>query len=682
VNNLDPKVRDAGKFDYVAMIISNTVSGKSCWFTTPKNDARGVELASPDLADGTKVPDPSDAGTFWQPPANNAAFQCWRCHDNGVWMNSPWLYNQFASLENRKPAEQPDYGFAATAGGFGFEKWPSPVHVSIGREDLKKGFESCMRCHKIAAKRTLKFQGRTYVSNTYNEWLGYVSGGSTSPVSNAGHTDPFGNAIALNPPGSNADPTAVDDNTWSVTHWMPYGAGGKGAPGGGANQAAADYRAYLQKLQNCMVAVGLYADGLALAGLNVRDGLQLARDLAFANPNPIFQARPFGPPGCNWLPPEPPPKAPKNAIRPLNSIVDDSDSGITLAAQVTAPDGTVLPTITNMPSDADPVSIPAGSSLTLSWSLGSNPGCFVIATLPPGVTLHNTGAAGSGFISSGWNWQGGDTPQQFGPLTEPGNYGFDLFCGFQTDGVHTTTDTRVNLTIAPTSPGANPPLLMTLFTASSGANAQAVDWTSYANPSSSYTIPAVSPGQVPQTDVAVPASDTVMLSWVAEDVTPGSCSLTEVGGSAGAIFSDASQTFVTLGGVSSRVFRLTCMDLNGNSHALQARIHQAPAVQLNVTTIPDHGTAGVTYVNITASGVPSGAVTKTNVAVAVSASCGAGAEDTAGAASVVTLIGTSKRFQFLIPATLSPGTYYVTATDLAPGDANFVSGNCSKLTVQ
>jgi hypothetical protein len=75
-------------------------------------------------------------------------------------------------------------------------------------------------------------------------------------------------------------------------------------------------------------------------------------------------------------------------------------------------------------------------------------------------------------------------------------------------------------------------------------------------------------------------------------------------------------------------------------------------------------------------------VTKTNVAVAVSASCGAGAEDTAGAASVVTLIGSSKRFQFLIPATLSPGTYYVTATDLAPGDANFVSGNCSKLTVQ
>jgi hypothetical protein len=73
-------------------------------------------------------------------------------------------------------------------------------------------------------------------------------------------------------------------------------------------------------------------------------------------------------------------------------------------------------------------------------------------------------------------------------------------------------------------------------------------------------------------------------------------------------------------------------------------------------------------------------VTAANVIVNLAASCGGPPVGTTGATSVVPILGTSDRVQFLIPG-LDPGIYYVTITDLTAGDANFASNSCSMLTI-
>jgi hypothetical protein len=254
----------------------------------------------------------------------------------------------------------------------------------------------------------------------------------------------------------------------------------------------------------------------------------------------------------------------------LDDAVGETGVGLTLTAQLVGPNGVALPTVSNMPPDAAPVPIPSGSSLTLSWDPGSNPGCSIVASFPPGVSVPNPQPSGvSGDAGSDSNWLPEESPQVFGPLTEPGEYTFDFDCGFQTDA-EVVTETHISLNLVPPPPvSPDPPMLMTLFTATTSDNSEAVDWTSYAYPGNSYTDPKVSPGQVPETDIAAGPSDAVMVSWVAEDNVPGSCIFSEIDGSAGGlspIASDAGQTSVTLGSAAARVFQLSCTDLNGLPH--------------------------------------------------------------------------------------------------------------------
>jgi hypothetical protein len=51
------------------------------------------------------------------------------------------------------------------------------------------------------------------------------------------------------------------------------------------------------------------------------------------------------------------------------------------------------------------------------------------------------------------------------------------------------------------------------------------------------------------------------------------------------------------------------------------------------------------------------------------------------AASSVTPIGGGEQIEFLVPANLAKGEYFVTVLDLNPEDADFTSGNCSEVTV-
>jgi hypothetical protein len=117
-----------------------------------------------------------------------------------------------------------------------------------------------------------------------------------------------------------------------------------------------------------------------------------------------------------------------------------------------------------------------------------------------------------------------------------------------------------------------------------------------------------------------------------------------------------------------------------NSGAGAAYVYTAPSrIKLNITTTPSSGVTG-TYVNIIASGFPKGTVNPANVSVKLTASCGGPPLGTTHATSVMPIMGTSERVQFRIPS-IGPGLYYVTISDLAAGDANFSSLNCSVLTV-
>ena len=109
-----------------------------------------------------------------------------------------------------------------------------------------------------------------------------------------------------------------------------------------------------------------------------------------------------------------------------------------------------------------------------------------------------------------------------------------------------------------------------------------------------------------------------------------------------------------------------------------------PTVKLALTTIPSSGVAGVNTVNITASDVPAGTVTPSNVVVTLAGSCGGTVVATTTATPVIkTILGSTDRIPFAIPSGLAIGNYFVTIADSTTGDANFttLAGSCSEVQV-
>lgn len=107
-------------------------------------------------------------------------------------------------------------------------------------------------------------------------------------------------------------------------------------------------------------------------------------------------------------------------------------------------------------------------------------------------------------------------------------------------------------------------------------------------------------------------------------------------------------------------------------------------VKLTAWTSPSSGVASQNYVNITGSSFPSGTITPANVVVSIYTKCGGAAVTTTTANSVISILGSTKRVQFLIPATLTTtGDYFLTIADSAPGDANFttIAGSCEEVSV-
>lgn len=104
------------------------------------------------------------------------------------------------------------------------------------------------------------------------------------------------------------------------------------------------------------------------------------------------------------------------------------------------------------------------------------------------------------------------------------------------------------------------------------------------------------------------------------------------------------------------------------------------AQTLTPSANPSSGAPGVNSSYVTGSGFPAGAIT--NATLAFGAACAAPALTTT-AATRVTSIGSLRRFQFLIPASLAPGSYKVWVSGNA-GATPFTSvgtPSCSTITV-
>jgi hypothetical protein len=213
----------------------------------------------------------------------------------------------------------------------------------------------------------------------------------------------------------------------------------------------------------------------------------------------------------------------------------------------------------------------------------------------------------------------------------------------------------------------------------------------------------VSAGQIPLSTIPAGPSDTVLISWTADSITPGSCSLQEPNGTAGfsPVVQDSGEVSITLGSAASRVFQLSCLDLNNVPYQLQTAVYQPPQVTLNPTTTPGTGVAGTDTVGVTGSGFVAGTITPGNVIVSLAASCGGTPVGYAQAAAVTAAVGTAtavtsaagtkhavtsggggttQQVQFQVPA-VAAGTYFVAMEDLAAGDVNFTSSSCSSLIV-
>src|SRR5579884_456486 len=104
-------------------------------------------------------------------------------------------------------------------------------------------------------------------------------------------------------------------------------------------------------------------------------------------------------------------------------------------------------------------------------------------------------------------------------------------------------------------------------------------------------------------------------------------------------------------------------------------------VKENTWTTPDNGVAGINDVNVSGTGFPNGTITPSNVVISLAATCGGTPVATTTAISVRAIIGSSKRVDFQIPATLATGTYYVSLSDSAAGDAHFTNATCSAVNV-
>jgi len=107
----------------------------------------------------------------------------------------------------------------------------------------------------------------------------------------------------------------------------------------------------------------------------------------------------------------------------------------------------------------------------------------------------------------------------------------------------------------------------------------------------------------------------------------------------------------------------------------------ASAVTLSGATAPSTGVSGITNVNVTGSGYPAGTILPAAINIHLAATCGGAPAANTTALSIVTILGTSRRVQFQIPAVLPTGTYFVSLDGATTTAVPFASSTCAQVAV-
>ncbi len=105
-------------------------------------------------------------------------------------------------------------------------------------------------------------------------------------------------------------------------------------------------------------------------------------------------------------------------------------------------------------------------------------------------------------------------------------------------------------------------------------------------------------------------------------------------------------------------------------------------VRLSPWAVPDRGVAGVTQVNITGAGFPTGTIPPGTVVISIADTCGGSGAIAASASSVTTILGSTRRVEFQVPGALTGGLYALSLSGRTLSGASFSSTDCSNLTIQ
>jgi RHS repeat-associated protein len=122
-----------------------------------------------------------------------------------------------------------------------------------------------------------------------------------------------------------------------------------------------------------------------------------------------------------------------------------------------------------------------------------------------------------------------------------------------------------------------------------------------------------------------------------------------------------------------------------SADAVRVSVQTGQPVTLTPTTSPTTGQAGVQPIALTGSNFPSGTITPNGVTVVVSpVTPGSGPSGATLAASVTTVIGSTRRVTFVIPTSLvvaAPTAYLVTFSGMTTTGVAFQTQNASRLVV-
>jgi hypothetical protein len=498
---------DDKDFPDIAMILHNTDNGETCWFQTAdsacrvcSNDAnkacaKDTDCTAPGTCkpataarcDGTNIiaPDQNAAPGFWLQPTDASKINCVRCHDNGPFMNSRWMNNAIRLEDKNGKYLNNGFGFSTAVPRQQFDfstprptpttnptvAWAPTSFVVISKDglELAEGLRACASaCHKIHTNAEVPDPQASFFDS-----LGLGRNYGTFKL---WHDWTTGSAF---PPSSNLTDTSKDPG-FSVAYWMPPGFATKA--GNVANYDKA-YKKHLAKLKACMAIQGKGADNKCMGGAN--DGKPCVSRVDCPGGKCVGECQQY----IAQLNNNPNNLLPGAGARIYASL----DNGATWPANLSFP-------VSDPPNESTPYLIsPPNNSPIVAWEADPTiQYCSIQATFPPGVVSPNA-------VSTASNWGLPDQQVSTGPLTIPGLYEFDLNC----DG-----DLAASLIF---QVAGTPPTLLKMHTIVNGIPGN----TAMAGTNAS--------GPISVQSNARPI-DTVFLSWSADNVIDGTCTLTGPGG--------------------------------------------------------------------------------------------------------------------------------------------------------